>query len=227
MTSSRRWKLAASLVCIFIALVRVEPVATGQGHSAESSARSCLDAAKKALGPEAVVAKCGRLTGPTGLEVVGVIRLRQFRRTADGGIPVSKLVVLRRVTASQWRTELTVDKVCARNNVGYLGDGYIDNLPQDERLHAGYYVRFSSYIDEEEKKTGFAMVFQDLRWDRNEEEEGTSWEIAWNPLVGRFQYYFVNEDPTGFSQEVKTLPRLSDYLKSHGCRGAEKSPCDK
>jgi hypothetical protein len=200
--------------------------AAGQSSS-YGEFHSCLEAARQALGPAGEVARCGHLTRATVLETVSVIRLKQFPGTADGGIAVSKLVVLRQVSAGQWRAALTIDRMCARNDAGYLGDGYIIDVPEYARALAGYYVWYSNYIDTEEKKPGFAIVVQDLRWDENEEAEGTSWEVAWNPAVGRFQYYTENEDPPGFRPEKKNLPRLSEYLKSHGCAGAGKPPCDK
>jgi hypothetical protein len=155
-----------------------------------------------------------------------VIRLKQFPGTADGGIAVSKLVLLRE-DKPRWDVELTATKLVVRNQIGYVGMDFIDDSPQSKRDLAGFYVWYSNYIDMEEKKPGFSIRFQSLRWDMNEEEEGTSWEIAWNPSVGRFQEFTENEDPSGFRPEKKNLPRLSEIQKLHGCGGAEQSPCAK
>jgi hypothetical protein len=216
----------SKLAALVLLLMLDVGVVRGQSPSSNQF-DSCLEAARQALGPAGEVARCGHLTRTPPLETVAVIRLKQFPGTADGGIAVSKLVVLRQTRTSQWRTALTVDKICAKNNMGYLGEGYIIDVPKYARALAGYYVWYSNYIDTEEKKPGFAIVFQSLRWDRDEEEEGTSWEIAWSPSVERFQYYTDNEDPSGFRPEKKNLPRLSEYQKLHGCGGAKKSPCAK
>jgi len=51
----------------------------------ELASTECLSAAKKVLGPEAEVAKCGRLTEGSELESVAFIRLKQF---AEGYIGI-------------------------------------------------------------------------------------------------------------------------------------------
>jgi hypothetical protein len=160
------------------------------------------------------------------LETVAVIRLKQFPGTADSGIAISKLVVLQE-GKKQWHAELTVTKRAVRNPAGYVGMDFIDDLPQSTRDLAGFYVWYWDYVDTEGKKPGFALTFQALRWDMDEEQEGPSWEIAWNPTVGRFQEYTENEDPPGFRPEKKNLPRVSEWLKLHGCGDAAKSPCGK
>lgn len=207
----------APLMCVASALAQV---------TNSDQAQSCQAAARKALGPSVSVLKCGHLTGRRVLECVAAVRLRHFRDEPDG-IPVSKLLVLERVSSSNWTTELTVDEVCARNNAGYLGNGYIIDVPEVAKQIAGYRVGFSNYIDAEHKKPGFTILLSDLRWDENQEAEGTGWEIAWNASVGRFQLYETDEDPPGFRPETKHLQRLSEWRKLHGCGGAQKPPCDK
>lgn len=215
---------ARSVLAVVLPLLLVG-VASGQSTSL-NQAQSCLEAARKELGPTAEVAKCGHLTRTAALETVAVIRLRRFPRTADGGMAVSKLVVLRK-NKRQWEVELTVGNLVTRNRVGYVGMDYIDDSMRSAREYAGYRVWFSDIIDEERKTPGFAILLSNLRWDRDREAEGTSWEIAWNPSVGRFQYYAENEDPPGFRPEKKNLERLSEWLKRHGCGGVGKPPCDK
>jgi hypothetical protein len=191
-----------------------------------NQAQSCLEAAKQALGPPGEVAKCGHLTGRAVLEAIAVAKVKQFPRGADGGLAVSKLIVLQQ-DKRRWDTELVVTKLMARNPVGYVGMDFVDDLPSDARELAGVVVWFSNVIDTERKLRGFAILLGSLRWDRNREAEGTGWEIAWNPKVGRFQEYTENEDPPGFRPEKKSLERLSEWLRRHGCGGGEKPPCDK
>lgn len=202
MTSSRVRKLAASLVCAFVALAHVEPMASGQGHSADSSARSCLKAAKKALGPEAVILKCGYLTGRRPLECVAAVRLRQFRETADG-TPVSKFVILRQVSSSGWSTDLTADKNWIRNDAGYVGFEADSSIDDSYRI-TGYRVSFFDHNSD--GVPGFTISLYYLT--PSGENDGTSVEVSWNPSVGRFQEFDYGGDPEGFRPEVKNPPHI-------------------
>ncbi|HVZ59728.1 MAG TPA: hypothetical protein VG892_02980, partial [Terriglobales bacterium] len=110
MANSRKVKFALS-VGIFLLLVVGGNVACWATPTDDSA--QCLDAAKNALGSEAEVLKCGHLTAADALETIAVMRLKQLKETKEG-IPVSRLVVLRR-TKSQWITELAVDRNSRKN----------------------------------------------------------------------------------------------------------------
>ncbi len=166
-------------------------------------AQRCLDAAKKALGPDAQVLKCGHITGTDALEAVAAIRLKQFRTTADG-VPISKLVILRE-QKSRWVVELTADKNWIRNNIGYLSDATADSA-QLIRFLASYSAHF----------IGYRVSFSDRRSDEASDftiwlyilsptgiNEGTSLEISWNPSAQRFQDFAYGQDPEGFRPEIK------------------------
>src|SRR5271157_2072799 len=78
------WLLLLSLLCVGVS----------RGESKESNqGEGCLQAAKKELGPAAVVLKSGHLTGTSALECVAAVPLKHFRNTADG-TPVSSFVIL-------------------------------------------------------------------------------------------------------------------------------------
>jgi hypothetical protein len=194
-------------------------VASGQSAGL-SQAQSCLEAARKALGPGAEIIKCGHLTGRDELETVAIIKLKPFPKTCEG-VAVSKLEVLEEHNP-QWDVELTVEQ-WAHNQVGYMALDFIDDSPQFERDFVGHCVWLSDSIDA--GKPGFAIFMAFLF--RSGEMEWSAREVAWNRSVGRFQYYTQHEEPLGFRSEIRNPPRLSEYQKLHGCGGAGKSPCDK
>jgi hypothetical protein len=158
----------------------------------DSSMEKCFAEARKALGLDAEVLKCGRLTDGAHLETVAALRLRRF--SANGEIPVSKLVVLRQ-NAPEWQVELSVDKWIT-NEKGYLGIEFID----DSAEHAGYRVKLSDHRSD--GTPGFTVQLRFLHGNG-----GSEWpiEISWNPLVKRFEEY-ADEDPPRFKPEVKNPP---------------------
>ena len=190
-------RLLLLLPWLFAVVAQAQPTASGS-HSPDKPARSCVEAARKALGPEAAVLKCGHLTGSDALETVAAIRLKQFKETKDG-VPVATLVVLRR-EKSQWITALTIDHYSIRNSIGYIAMDYIDDTPQE----TGYRVSFSG--ERSQRVPGFTITILYLNPDG--QIEGASTDISWNPAVRRFQEYTENHDPEGFQQEKKNLPHI-------------------
>jgi hypothetical protein len=165
------------------------------------SAQRCLEAAKKALGSEAEVLKCGHLTRSGRLETVAAIRLRQFK-TLRNSIPVLRLVVLRQ-NGSRWETMLTADmQNLIRNSIGYIGVDFIDDSEDEDFV--GYRVSFST-----EGTRGAPRFMIWLKYlDREERDEGVAIGISWNPSVGRFQEYSENYEPMGFHPEKKNPMHL-------------------
>jgi hypothetical protein len=160
-----------------------------------NSVQSCSEAAKKALGANAEVLKCGQLTGPNALQAVAIVRLKQYRSDADG-IPVAKLVVLRK-DGPEWRLEFAVDSQSMRNGAGYI---------EDLSSIAGTFVGFRAALWKHGSgpiDTGFTITLYFL--SVSGEDEGTSVEISWNRSVGRFQEFSYDEDPSEFKPEIKNL----------------------
>lgn len=156
--------------------------------------RACVDAARKALGHDAVVLKCGHLTDTKSLETVAAVRLRP---SLDEGnwFAVSELVVLRQ-NGSEWTKEFSADRKWMRNPVGFIGIDFID----DSDPFIGYRASFS------DRAHGFCIAASYLAPDG--ESEGIATEICWNPAVGRFQEFSYNQDPEGFKPEVVNPPHI-------------------
>ena len=183
-----------AVLLVFLPLLSVSVRA---GQSADSNqAASCLQAAKKELGPAAVVLKFGNLTGTSALGCVAGVPLKQSRNTADG-TPVSSFVILRQSLSPGWKTELTGDKSWMRNDTGYLGLEFID----DSHPSAGYRIGFKDRRSDGEP--GFVLYVYYL--SPRAEDEGLPVEISWNPKVGRFQEfdYGIDLHGIGFRSEVK------------------------
>ncbi len=137
--------------------------------------------------------------GSDALEAVAAIRLKQFRMTGVG-IPVSKLVVLRR-DKSEWAPALTADQEAIRNTMGYIGADFINDSDTCSRY------RVSFYDEGSHKVPGFTIFVSYFRPD-GQGDGGAPIEIAWNRSVGRFQEYNENQDPLGFQPEKKDLPHI-------------------
>ena len=173
----------------------------------ESDTRSCLGAAKKALGLSAEVLKCGHLTGGDALEVVAAVPLKSVKRRGDD-VPVSQLAILRE-RKSGWSAELSVNKQI-KNSAGYIGIQFIDESAKE----LGYYVSFSDHRSDETR--GFVIFLSEIAPDGNPE-----WpvQISWNPVVQRFQQYAGDEEPIGFKSEIKNPP----HRNLRNCGGCKQS----
>jgi hypothetical protein len=181
---------------VFSGCTRKDVSAASHASASDSAAESCLSAAKSVLGPSAEVLKCGQLTGGNTLESVAAIRLnpKQFPST-NGGVSVSKLVVLRQ-GALRWDVELRADKTIT-NNAGYVGAEFIDDSAQK----IGYRVSFSDRRPDD--TPGFTIELSYLQPNGNPE---SPIEVSWNPAIQRFQEYTANEEPVGFRPEIKNPP---------------------
>jgi len=178
-------------LCVIFLVPGAKTLRPDQYTPRESADEACLAAAKKMLGPETQVFKCGHLTGTDALETAAGVRLRQFRLTREG-TPVSKFVVLRREN-SQWVTELRADQAPLRNPVGYIATDYIDDSHDYGRYRVSFYDEGSNQL---------LGLFVDVFYlSPRGENEGIPVEIGWNPKVGRFQEYTENRDPVGFQPE--------------------------
>ncbi|HJZ80431.1 MAG TPA: hypothetical protein VKD91_08795 [Pyrinomonadaceae bacterium] len=163
----------------------------------ELASTECLSAAKKVLGPEAEVAKCGRLTEGSELESVAFIRLKQFAEGPDG-IAVSRLVILQKVD-SQWNLALDAAREI-QNPTGYIGIDYID----DSQQYPGYRASFSDRRSDD--KAAFDLELSYLNPDGT--TEGIATEISWNSATKRFQEFSVNRIPEGFQTELRNPPHI-------------------
>lgn len=197
---------SVSLVLCGCARGTASTVTQQQASSSESNSKSCLGAAKKALGPSAEVLKCGRLAGAEALEAVAAVRLRGVKDDANG-VPISKLVILRR-TAAHWIAELTMGQQI-RNPVGYIGIDFID----DSETSGRYRVSFSD--SRSDGSRGFTLYYYYM--NPQDGVEGAGVEVSWNPRVQRFQAYSANEDPSGFKPEIKNPPHRK-LNKCGGCK---------
>lgn len=195
------WRVALliSLSCAFVAAVHGQAAPPAQ-HGPD---QSCLEAAHKALGPDAEVLKCGHLTNSGALEAVAATRLKQFRTTADG-VPVSKLLVLQQ-QESRWVAQLTADKHWVRNGIGYLADAAVDPselarfLATYSAHFVGYRVSFSDHSsDGAPDFTVWVYILSSTG-----KNEGTAYEVNWNPVVARFQDFDYGRNPEGFRSEIK------------------------
>lgn len=193
--------LKAAIASLFLPLL-CTAVAFGQSASS-NRAQSCLAAARRALGSQAEVLKCGDLTENNVLETVAAIRIKRFPTTADG-IPVSRLVVLRQVGRG-WSCELAIDKDSMRNSFGYIE--YLKGYPGTSN---GFRVSFGR--DKEISRTAFMVWLYFL--SPTGENEGTAVDITWNAAVKRFQEFSYDGIQHGFQPEVKNP---QPYQKPKGC----------
>jgi hypothetical protein len=175
-------------------------VGVGKTRGSSGAQESCLAAARAALGPGAVVLKCGHLIGPGDLEVAAAIPLRPFRADASG-TAVSRLVILRKAAGtSRWVNEFTADKDWTRNPAGYVGVEYID----DSFKYTGYRVSFSGRRSD--GAPGFTLFLFSL--NPNGSNEGVPLEVGWNRSVKRFQEFSYEAEPVGFRAEIKNPPHI-------------------
>jgi len=193
------------LLCTSVGETSSQSMTPAQRHATNSEAKSCSDAAKKALGFEGEVVRCGYLTGADTLEAVAVLRLEQFRDRGDS-IAVSKLVILRQ-NSPEWNVELTADRGWIRNSAGYVGIEFID----DSEQIFGYRASFSDRRSDDVAAYTIYLNFL----SPTGHNEGTAIEISWNPSVARFQEFAYGEDPEGFKPEIKNPPHIRTRNPPH------------
>ncbi|HEY2858969.1 MAG TPA: hypothetical protein VGJ21_11175 [Terracidiphilus sp.] len=162
----------------------------------------CVQAARRALGPHAVVVKCGDLNTPGVLEVVGVIPAKF--PASHSGIAIRGMAILRR-EPSGWRTELTAVREI-KNEAGYIGIDYID----DSSPFFGYWLVLSDTRSDGKKSCDLDLL--DIE-ERDGSSEAASTEIAWNPAAFRYQEFTTNRDPEGFRAEIKSPAHRKPGMK--------------
>lgn len=177
------------------------PEARAQGPASIPPAQRCSAAAKKALGSDVEVLKCGQLTGTGALETVAVNRLKKYPASADG-IPVSTLLILREAIP-EWRIELTVTKLSMRNDAGLIAD-----LSSPAGTSVGYRVLLDDANPSDMGTGGFSLGLYSLYVSGQNDE--LPMDIRWNPSVGRFQKFDYGGDPEEFKPEIHSTPTTSN-----------------
>jgi hypothetical protein len=169
--------------------------------------RSCLDAARAALGPGAVVLRCGDLNSSGTPEAVAALVLKPNRKRCT---PASRVLILRFERAG-WRKVFDAgEHFEIRNTEGYVGIDYID----DANVYRGYCVEISDRSGSELFSVGLAFIGSDDRVD----EEGLPINVAWNSKVGRYQEIVSNDAPPKFAPELKNPPHINTRKP---CRGTQ------
>ena len=114
--------------------------ATPQGSNLAVGAAdrdSCLSASQQFLGSRAVMLRCGHLSDAANLDAVAALRVPGLKEDNERGVPISKLLILRRGQLG-WQRALAVDKEIT-NSAGYVGIDFID----DSHLFPYFRVSFS------------------------------------------------------------------------------------
>jgi hypothetical protein len=163
----------------------------GEGNQA-----SCLQAARKLLGSNAEVIKCGHLSDAAHLQAVVAIRVPSLKDDRNG-IPISKLAILRQGN-SGWDSEINVDKEIT-NAAGYVGFNFID----DSHPFPYYRVNFSDRGAKwgARDQSQFTLVLLPMTRDGKVDVGDVGIGIGWNPAVERFQEIEPNGEK--FAPEVK------------------------
>jgi hypothetical protein len=215
-------RTAHNLIISAVLLLLFDPCSQAQFHSSESSPKassqgrlvsqsdqdSCLQTARKFLGPAAIVLKCGRLSDAIDLEVIAALRVSSLNDDKNG-LPVSRLVIARQGT-SQWKIELNVDANDAiTNDMGFVGVNFIDDSHQFPYCRVDFTDRGAKWG----ARTGtqFTMVLFSMNRDGKLEDGDIGLGIGWNPAVRRFQEI----DPNGrdFAPEVKSPRHIKATAK--------------
>lgn len=208
--SSRKLICSLAILCMFAPLGCAKT--TGQQEQKEirtspaptqTLQQECLGVAKKALGNQAEAVKCGELNTPGVPEVVAVLPAR-FPHNGDSEMTIRKMVILRK-ESSGWRTVLTASRQ-VQNEAGYVGLEYID----DYFKFMGYQLRLSDVRSDGKKAFDVNLIYIERA---NGGSDETSTEIAWNPVVGRYQEWRYDQDPASFRSEIKNPPHWKPGVK--------------
>jgi hypothetical protein len=162
----------------------------------EDDSKKCLEAARKELGPDGIVLRCGHLIGGAGLEAVVAVRVLGLKD--DGhGIPISSLKVLRE-NGHKWDSQLNVDRE-VMNGAGYLGVNFI----YDAHLFPYHRVTFTDHGAKWGARTAsqFTLILFSIDREGRLEPGDVGLGIGWNAAVGRFQEIEPNGED--FAPEVK------------------------
>lgn len=147
--------------------------------------------------------RCGALNSPETQEAIAVLP-GKYPPAKDGGLAILRMVILRRMP-SGWQTALTVSKDI-QNDAGYIGIDYID----DYSPFYGYWLVLSDKDSYGKTALDVYLTYIDAA-DGTTESIGT--DIAWNPVVGRYQEFVMNQDPEGFRPEIKNPPHWKPGVK--------------
>jgi hypothetical protein len=162
----------------------------------EAQQQDCLDAARKAMGAEALVVRCGDLNTPGVQEVVAVLPAK-YPPSRETGMTIWKMVILRHEPTG-WRTALTASREI-QNEAGYVGVEYID----DYFDFMGYQLRLLDERSGHKKAFDVSLVYIE-RSDGGSDQIPV--EIAWNPAAGRYQEWAYDREPEGFRPEIRNPP---------------------
>jgi hypothetical protein len=169
---------------------------------------SCFQAARKLLGPEVTLLKCGRLSDAIDLEAVAGIRVPNLK-DGEEGIPVSRLVIAR-YGIPAWKIELNVDANGEiTNGVGYVGIDFIDDSNQFPYYRVNFTDRGANWGSRTAAQ--FTLVLSSMSRDGRIDPGDIGIGIGWNSAVGRFQEI----EPTGdkFAPEVKAPKHIKSNVK--------------
>ena len=182
---------------------QIPATSTVETATTEEQQQDCLDAARQSLGVKAQVLRCGELNTPGVQEVLAVLPAK-YPRGGYSGLPIWKLVILRH-EGSGWRRALVASRDI-QNEAGYVGADYID----DYFHFMGYQLNLADSRSDGKKAFDVDLVCIE-RPDGGSDQ--TSVEIAWNPVVGRYQEWAYGQDPEGFRPEIKNPPHWKPGVK--------------
>lgn len=209
--SAQRWVVLWALTLAFPGFGFAGP----RGRSNESA---CLQAARRWLGASAEVVKCGHVTEPGSTEVMVIVPLSGHKKY-PGRYYVSSFIILRRTGPDTWTVELRAGQSPPRNNAGYIGVAYLDNCPS-----YGYALDPSNHITTDDPTNIFNNRPDFTLWlfylNSDEEVEGASTEISWNPKVRRFQEF--DYESGMFWPERRNPPYLTPC--GHSTHGSPVAP---
>jgi len=199
--SSHRWLVLWALALAF-------PGLGFAGPRGQSSA--CLQAARRWLGASAEVVKCGHLTEPGSVEVMAILPLSGHKKI-PGRYYVSKFIILRRTGPDTWAVELRADQLPPRNGSGYVGAGSTISAEDiEDWVSYGYALDLSDHIMADDPTNIFNNRPDFTLWlyylNPEEQVEGASTEISWNPKVRLFQEF--DYEAGRFKPETRGPPRL-------------------
>lgn len=142
---------------------------------------TCLDAARVSLGPRAEVLKCGAIHD-SDLEVAAITRVQGLRDDNDG-IPIARLVILKRESGS-WVTELNINEEIT-NPAGYVGIDYIDDSQEEPYYRLKTSADGAKWGTRQSSQFTLVLRYMSRAGKVDSEEEGIG--IGWNPTASRFQ----------------------------------------
>jgi hypothetical protein len=163
--------------------------------------QSCLKGAQAALGPGAVVLRCGDLNGSGKLEVVAAMVLRPSRKQCTA---VSRIVILGGANSSWTQVFLAGTHFEIKNTDGYVGIDYIDDADQ--------YRGFCVEITDRNRSEPFSIALAFISSGGRVDEDGLPIRVAWNSKVGRYQEIESNEGPPQFASESKSPPHRNSKM---------------